>query len=71
MKIKEITSQSRRDFEAIYVCESCGFEAPGSGYDDAHFHNNVIPRKICEKCGKKSPEDYRPLAPKYQPHEVI
>lgn len=31
MKIKKITSQHRRDFQAIYVCEHCGDEHTGSG----------------------------------------
>ena len=31
MKIKEIKSQSQRDFTAIYVCEHCGFEKESVG----------------------------------------
>ena len=65
MKIKKILSQHRRDFRAIYECEHCGFEQEDSGYDDAFFHNQVIPSKVCPKCGKKAGEDYRPLATKY------
>ena len=65
MKIKEIISQNRRDFQAIYVCEHCGNEVKGSGYDDSYFHQNVIPDKVCEKCGKKAGDDYRALATKY------
>ena len=68
MKIKEITEQRRRDFRAIYICESCGEEEKGSGYDDANFHENVIPKMKCKKCGKTSIEsgkEYRPLATKY------
>ncbi len=65
MKIKEIVSQHRRDFRAIYVCEHCGYEMEDSGYDDAFFHTKVIPDKVCPKCGKKAPENYRPLATKY------
>lgn len=68
MKIKEITNQSRRDFHAIYVCEGCGYESKGRGYDDANFHKNVIPNILCEKCGKSSITlgvDYRPLTTKY------
>ena len=68
MKIKEITYQHRRDFEAIYVCEGCGTEINGRGYDDANFHENVIPSMRCPKCGKTSEEcgaDYRPLTTKY------
>jgi transcription elongation factor Elf1 len=65
MKIKEIIGQSRRDFRAIYECEHCGHAEQGSGYDDANFHQNVIPDMKCKKCGKKSGDDYRPLATKY------
>ena len=68
MKIDEITYQHRRDFEAIYICEGCGTEANGRGYDDANFHQNVIPVMRCTKCGKTSADlgvDYRPLTTKY------
>ena len=71
MKIKEIISQHRRDFYAIYVCEHCGDEHEESGYDDANFHQNVIPNMKCPKCGKKAPDTYRALTTKYQAHEVI
>lgn len=71
MKIKRIVYQHRRDFKAIYVCEHCGHEVFGDGYDDANFHNNVIPKMICEKCGKAAPDDYRPLAPKYPEGAII
>jgi len=53
MKIKEIVSQHRRDFRAIYVCEHCGYEMEDSGYDDAFFHTKVIPDKVCPSAGKK------------------
>ena len=65
MKIKEIISQNRRDFRAIYICEYCQFEFAGSGYDDNHFHENVIPLKICKRCNQKAPENYRALKTKY------
>lgn len=65
MKIKEIKSQNRRDFTAIYICEHCGHEKTSYGYDDANFHQNVIPNTECEKCGEIAPNDYRPLATKY------
>jgi transcription initiation factor IIE alpha subunit len=54
MRIKRITSQSRRDFNAIYQCENCGNEQKGYGYDDANFHDNVIPKMKCSKCGEAS-----------------
>ncbi len=65
MKVQQITSQHRRDFRAIYECEHCGATEEGSGYDDANFHQNVIPKKKCPACGKIAPETHRPLAPKH------
>ena len=71
MKIEKITSQSRRDFTAIYVCEHCGFEKKGYGYDDTNFHQNVIPEMKCDKCGKIAPVDYRPRTTKYPDSMVV
>ena len=72
MRIKEIISQHRRDFIAVYECQFCGNEETRLGYDDAYFHNTVIPAMKCEKCGKSVKEnadeldgEYRPLATKY------
>ena len=65
MKIKTILSQHRRDFYAIYECEHCGHTHEGSGYDDAYFHNTVIPDMVCPECGKKAGENYRPLTTKF------
>jgi len=71
MKIKQIKSQHRRDFTAIYECEHCGFEHPGTGYDDANFHQNVIPKMTCLECGKSTGDDYRPMATKYPAGMVV
>ena len=71
MKIKEIKSQNRRDFTAIYKCEHCGHEEKGSGYDDNYFHENVIPAMKCKECGKVAPNDFTPVSPKYAQNEVI
>lgn len=71
MKIKRIVDQHRRDFTAIYECEHCHHEKRGSGYDDAHFHQNVIPKMKCEKCEKTAGDDYRPLATKYPASAVV
>jgi hypothetical protein len=65
MKIQKILNQSRRDFNAIYECEHCGYTVEKGGYDDSYFHNEVIPAMICPKCNQKTPEDYRPLTTKY------
>ena len=66
MRILKINSQSRRDFRADYICENClNIIKDQYGYDDANFHDNVIPQMICPKCGKKADESYRPLRTKY------
>lgn len=65
MKIKELIYQNRRDFKAIFKCEHCGHEEQINGYDDEYFHNSVIPNLPCSSCGKKAPDNYRPLQPKY------
>jgi predicted RNA-binding Zn-ribbon protein involved in translation (DUF1610 family) len=52
MRIKDIKSQYRRDFHAVYVCEGCGKTEEGRGYDDRYFHDKVIPTMICKNCGK-------------------
>ena len=71
MKIKTIVSQFRRDFTAIYECEHCGETTKSFGYDDANFHQNVIPNMECKKCGKKSDTNYRPLNTLYPELHVI
>lgn len=43
MRIKEIISQHRRDFTAIYECEHCGHTHESKGYDDDYFHREVVP----------------------------
>jgi transcription elongation factor Elf1 len=65
MFIKKIESQCLLDFYATYECEHCGHEDEMGGYDDAHFHQNVVPNMECKNCGKKAPAEFRPLAPKY------
>ena len=55
MKIKEITSQHRRDFSADMECEFCSnISTLSSGYDDGFYHSNVIPNMICKKCDKST-----------------
>jgi len=71
MKIQKITSQHRRDFEAIYECEQCGHTLQGQGYDDDNFHVNVIPAMVCPECLAGADPDYRPLSTKYEAHIVI
>lgn len=69
MKIKEIIDQHRRDFTAIYECQHCGHKVKGRGYDDAYFHNTVIPEMECRKCGKTGGEITS--APTVPAHVVI
>lgn len=73
MRIKKINSQTRRDFYADYECEHCGhIDENKPGYDDAHFHNNVIPDMKCPSCGKTADkENYRPLSTKYPETAVV
>ena len=54
MKIQRRVRQYRRDFTAIYECEHCGATHEASGYDDAYFHEQVIPNAPCKACGKSS-----------------
>jgi len=71
MKIKVIESRYRRDLNVTYICEHCGHEVRGSGYDDANFHQKVIPKMICASCGKDAGKDYIPLIPKYPADRII
>lgn len=72
MKIKEIISQSRRDFTATMECEHCGkTELNEYGYDDDNYHRNVIPKMECKTCGKTAADTYRPIATKYTAYEVV
>ena len=71
MRIKNIVSQHRRDFTAIYECEHCGHEHQAYGYDDANFHTNVIPKMACPECKQVAPKQYRPLAPKYDAGAIV
>ena len=65
MHINKIIKQHRRDFTALYECEHCGYQVESSGYDDAYYHNVVIPGLECPKCKRKADENYRPLSTKY------
>ncbi len=57
MKLLRKIRQHRRDFTAIYQCEHCGHEEQGDGYDDAYFHQQVIPRMTCSGCGRDAADD--------------
>jgi len=52
MKILKFTCQHRHDFKATIKCEYCGHtQELAHGYDDDHYHNNVMPTITCESCG--------------------
>lgn len=71
MFIKKIINQTRRDFTAVYECEYCSATVESYGYDDSHFHQNVIPNMKCKECEKTASENYRPLATKYNENQII
>lgn len=71
MRIEKMLWQHRRDFKAIFKCEHCEKQEEKTGYDDAYFHEKVIPDMECKNCGKKAGEGYIPRATKYAEHEVI
>lgn len=72
MIIKEKTSQYRRDFKAILICEHCNHEQIlEDGYDDAYFHREVIPKIKCDKCGKIAKSNYTPLSTRYSENEQL
>ena len=53
MKLIEITNQHRNDFTGVLQCEHCNAKQKlTTGYDDANYHNNVIPSFHCPECGK-------------------
>lgn len=62
MQIKEVKYQSRNDFKADFICEHCGNIFEKFGYDDANYHNNVIPNAICPKCGLNSLKETKEVA---------
>ncbi len=72
MKIKRIVARHRRDFTAILICEHCENEEKlTNGYDDANYHQNVIPNMKCKKCEKKADENYLPIATKYAEKKIV
>ncbi len=58
MKLIDVTWQHRFDFRGILQCEHCEHtQSMDHGYDDANFHNNVIPAIVCIQCGKRRTEE--------------
>jgi len=53
MFISKILSQHGRDFTALIVCEHCATHAKlDTGYNDAYYHDHVLPAITCGTCGK-------------------
>lgn len=71
MRIHHKISQHRRDFQAVYECEHCGDQVTGHGYDDEHFHQNVIPGMACKKCLMTAPDNAPRTAPDVPAWKVI
>ena len=71
MRILSIASQNRHEFTATYVCQHCGAEKTGRGYDNGYFYKKVIPTMVCDRCGKAGSSDYVPLGTKYKEGEVV
>ena len=60
MKIKEMLSSNRNDYTADMECEHCGHvQKDRYGYNDANYHNNVIPTQHCQGCGKNRAGELR------------
>ena len=47
------------------ICDHCGNIEESYGYDDANFHENVIPKMKCKVCDKVAGEGYEPEETKY------
>jgi rubrerythrin len=72
MIIHKILEQNRRDFTAIYRCEHCNKTEEKRGYDDAYFHQNVVPAMTCPSCGRTADSDsFRPLSTKYPEGQIV
>ena len=53
MRIKEYRSIGGRDFHATMECEHCGgTQELKTGYNDAYYHQHVIPAMTCRRCGR-------------------
>lgn len=71
MRLHHKIDQHRRDFNAVYECESCGHRMTHYGYDDENFHRNVIPDMTCPECGEKAPDNAPRTAPDVPAWKVI
>ena len=71
MFIKKVIWQHRRDMKVLYECEHCGNCYEDSAYDDANFHNNVVPCIRCSKCGKTANKDNTLIHKTKYPEDLI
>lgn len=72
MYITKIINQHRRDFDAEIKCEHCGAtDTLKGGYDDSYYHNEVLPKLKCKKCGKAGGEISIKRNPKYDDSVTI
>lgn len=64
MRLIKKLDKVNRDFQGVYECETCHGVRIDEGldsYDDANFHENVIPEMPCYLCDKEAP-----LSKRYQ-----
>jgi|APGre2960657404_1045060.scaffolds.fasta_scaffold47301_2 transcription elongation factor Elf1 len=57
MKLIEVITQHRRDFQGKYQCEFCNhidIDESMDSYDDFYYHQNVIPNTKCKNCGEST-----------------
>jgi hypothetical protein len=55
MKLLKKENQFRRNFDGVYECEGCGhIRTVYRCYDDRNFHDNIMPNKKCDICGKST-----------------
>lgn len=71
MFLKRKICQNRRDFRAVYECETCGSSFTDHGYDDEYFHNKVIPAMVCKKCGATGKASTPRSTPDVDPWAVL
>jgi hypothetical protein len=50
MVLSQVINQTPKSFFGIYKCENCGHEHEGSGINDWHFVNCIMPTFKCQNC---------------------
>lgn len=60
MHIQQITERYRNDIYCTMNCRHCGYtRREVAGYDDHHYHHNVVPAIHCWECGKNEAGEER------------